>query len=143
MKNLIIVLLIVLFIAYWVAFAFVNERTEQKNSYIAGEAKEKDSINSSLRKIRYCATFDLRTVKWRRSIISATIVTILLFLLLWMRLPSPSEIIIHILVITAVFSAMWDNFNIITSQDAAKHVDSNIQHIKSLLVKNHSFIMPW
>lgn len=139
MKNL---SLTVLFILFWVVFAFRFEKANHKDAYSAGKAREEDSISSSLRKIRYCATYDLRTIKWRRSLISAVIVTFLLFLLVWMRLPSPSELLTHIILTIAVFSTVWRNFSTRTSRDAAVHVDSNVAHIKHLLTKNHSFILP-
>ncbi len=139
MKNLLIVMIFVLF---WICFAVLKENAEQKNSYAAAQTREEDSISSSLRKIRYCTTYDLRTVKWRRSLISAAIVTALLFTIVWRRLPTPAEFTSHMLLITAVFTTVWSNFAYRTSSEASNYVDANIDHIKSLLIKNHSFILP-
>lgn len=139
MKQL---LIIVGFVLFWICFALIKERSEQKNAYAAAKSREEDSISSSLRKIRYCTTYDLRTIKWRRSLISAGIVTALLFCIVWRRLPSPAEFICHMLLITAVFTTIWSNFASRTSSEASSYVDANINHIKSLLIKNHSFILP-
>jgi len=127
---------------FWVFLAISHEKKDQKNAYVASKSRKEDSIPSALRKIRYCTTYDLRTIKWRRSLISAFIVTVLLFGAVWNRLPSPSEFVCHILLITTVFSAVWSNFATLTSSEASKYVDSNINHINSLLTKNHSFILP-
>ena len=139
MKSL---LILVGFILFWISFAMVKERKEQVNAYAAAKNRDMDSISSSLRKIRYGVTYDLRTVKWRRSLISAGIVTFMLFALVWRRIPSTTELATHMLLITAVFTAVWSNFSTVTSSAAASHVDANIAHIKELLIKNHSFILP-
>jgi len=139
MKSLLIAIGFTLF---WFVFAIIKEKREQKHAYSAANTREEDSISASLRKIRYCTTYDLRTIKWRRSLISACIVTAILFSIVWRRLPSPSEFISHILIVTSVFAAIWSNFATRTSLEASDYVDANINHIKSLLVKNHSFILP-
>ncbi len=139
MKSL---LILIAFGLFWVIFAIIKEQGEQKNAYIAAKKRDADSISVSLRKLRYCITYDLRTIKWRRSLISAFIITFMLFTLVWRRLPSPQELITHMLLITAVFSTMWSNFSKITSKEAAACVDDNIQHIKQLLIKDHTFILP-
>ncbi len=139
MKSL---LILIAFGLFWIIFAIIRERREQKNAYIAAKKRDADSISVSLRKLRYCITYDLRTIKWRRSLISAGIITFMLFALVWRRLPSPQELITHMLLITAVFSTMWSNFSKITSKEAAAYVDDNIQHIKQLLIKDHTFILP-
>ena len=139
MKSLLIVIGFALF---WIVFAIIKEKRAQKDAYAAANTREEDSISASLRKIRYCTTYDLRTIKWRRSLISAGIVTAILFSIVWRRMPSPGEFISHMLLVTAVFTAVWSNFSIRTSSEASKYVDANINHIKSLLIKNHSFILP-
>ena len=139
MKSL---LILVGFIIFWVVFAIIKERDDQSNAYIAAKKQDNDSISTSLRKIRYCMTYDLRTIKWRRSLISAGIVTIMLFVLVWRRIPSSSELLTHILLITTVFSIVWRYFSTRTMSDAVGYTDSNIDHIKELLVKNRSFILP-
>ena len=130
------------FILFWTVFAIVFER-DQVNAYKAADTRDTDSIPTSLRKIRYCSTYDMRTVKWRLSLVSAGAATGLLYFLIWRRLPSPSELITHILIITMVFLAVWNDFSSRTSRDVATYVDSNIDHIKEMLLKNHSFILPW
>jgi hypothetical protein len=135
-------LVIIGFILFWSIFAVFKEKKEQKYAYMAAAMREQDSISASLRKIRYCMTYDLRTIKWRRSIVGAVIATTMLFILAWRRLPSSAELITHVLVITTVFSLVWSNFSTLTSSEAVKYTDSNIDHIKKLLIKEHSFILP-
>ena len=130
------------FVLFWICFALIKEKCEQKDAYAAAKTREEDSISSSLRKIRYCTTYDLRTIKWRRSLISAGIVTSILFGIVWRRLPSPSEFLSHMLLITIIFTAVWSNFAMRTSSEASAYVDANIDHIKTLLMENHSFILP-
>ena len=134
--------LLIIFIVFWIALAVRCEYRDQENAYSAAKKRDKDSISSSLRKIRYCATYDMRTIKWRRSLISAGIVTILLFALIWRRMPSSAELLSHMLLITAVFSTMWSSYTARTSSDVASYVGAHIGHIKELLTKNHSFILP-
>ena len=136
------ILILISFIAFWLAFAVKSERKDQENAYSAAKKRDEDSISSSLRKIRYCVTYDLRTIKWRRSLISAGIVTVLLFAFVWRRIPSSAELLTHVLLITAVFSTMWSSYAVRTSSDAASYVEANIGHIKELLTKHHSFILP-
>ncbi len=135
-------LILVGFILFWIVFAVVKERKEQKNAYAAAKTRDMDSISSSLRKIRYCTTYDLRTIKWRRSLVSAGIITTMLFALVWLRMPSSAEILTHMLLITAVMAAVWSDFTTRTSSEAAAYADRNIDHIKDLLTKHHSFILP-
>ena len=135
-------LILVGFILFWIVFAVVKERKEQKNAYAAAKTRDMDSISSSLRKIRYCMTYDLRTIKWRRSLVSAGIITTMLFALVWRRMPSSAEILTHMLLITAVMAAVWSDFTTRTSSEAAAYADRNIDHIKDLLTKHHSFILP-
>jgi uncharacterized BrkB/YihY/UPF0761 family membrane protein len=139
MKALVV---LIVFSLFWIIFAILRERKEQQNAYIAAKKRDEDSISSSLRKIRYCVTYDLRTIKWRRSLISAGIVSFMLFALVWRRLPSSAEFATHMLIITAVFSIVWTNFSYTTGKDAAFYVDNNIKHIKKLLINNRSFILP-
>ena len=125
-----------------IIFGVVKERKEQRNAYAAAQTRETDSISSALRKLRYCMTYDLRTIKWRRSILSAGIVTSLLFVFVWRTLPTPSELLAHLLIVAAVFEAVWCNFSRRTGCEAATYVDGNIDQIKDVLTKNHSFILP-
>ena len=139
MKALLVIITV---IASWMVFAVRSEILEQRNAYTAAKVRDNDTIHASLRKMRYCLTYDMRTIKWRRSLMSSGIVTLLLFLLLWQRLPSSSEFLTHILVVTIVFSAMWTNFSKRTGFEAASYADANLDHVKKLLQRHHSFILP-
>ena len=136
------ILILVAFIVFWLVFAIIKEKSDQEHAYAAAKVGENDSLSSALRKVRYCMTYEVRTIKWRRALMSAAIATILLFLLCWQRLPTPQEIITHMLVMTAVFSAVWSNFAAKTSTAALQHCDNNISNIKKLLKQHRNFILP-
>ena len=133
---------LIIFIVFWFAFAVIKEKSDHQHSYAASQTLDKDSIMTSIRKIRYCMTYELRVVKWRRSLLSATITTFLLFTVCWQRLPTASEIITHMLLITVVFSIIWSNFSTRTGTDALRYCDGNISHVKKLLRSNRNFILP-
>ena len=139
MKTLLIVIFFTLF---WLTWAIVLEKKDRDHSYKASDVRENDSIMTSLRKIRYCMTYELRVIKWRRSLISAVIATFLIFLLCWRRFPTSQEFITHMLLFTAIFAAMWNNFVVKTGSDVLNYCDKNIENIKKLLKENHSFILP-
>ncbi len=136
------ILIVIMFTVFWVVFAIIKEIVDQKDAYSASKSRDKDNISSALRKIRYCMSYETRTVKWRRSVIAASIATIALFSVCWRRIPTSEEILSHLLIITMVYSLIWDNFCFVTGSSAVRYCDGNIEHIKKLLVKNHTFVLP-
>ena len=135
-------LILTMFLLFWLAFAVVKEKADQEHSYSASKSRDEDCISTALHKVRYCMTYELRAVKWRRSLISAALATFALFAVCWRRIPTPAEILTHMLFITMVFSVVWGNFSSVTGTDALKYCDDNMDHIKKLLKKNRSFILP-
>ena len=132
-----------LFTIFWIVFAIYYEIKEQRHSYKDAENDKNDNILKSLRKIRYCYTYDMRSIKWRRSLISAVIAMILLFTIVWNRKPTPSEFILHLLILTCVFAAVWNNYAIMNGNEVVKIGDDNLNHIKTLLKENKSFVLPF
>lgn len=133
---------LIFFLLFWIIFATYFEHKSANNPYSSAKVKTNDSIITSLRKIRYCMTYELRVIKWRRSFISAVLATFLIFLLCWNRIPTPQELLTHLLIITVVFSGMWSHFSDKTSTNASFYCDENITNIKKILKKNRSFILP-
>ena len=136
------ILPLVIFIVFWLIFAVVKEKSYHEHSYAAAKTRDVDSIQTSLRKIRYCMTYELRTVKWRRSLLSAAAASFLLFAVCWRRFPTPAEMITHLLILTLVFSVVWNDFSSRTATGALRHCDSNANNIKRLLKENRRFILP-
>lgn len=126
----------------WAVVAVIRECREQDNAYTGAQTRGSDSIAASLHKLRFCVTYEMRTIKWRRSLVAAVASTALLFLLCWRRVPTPRQLLTHVLIILGVYSAMWSHYAKCTSEDAVKYAVGNIDHIKQLLVQNHSFILP-
>jgi hypothetical protein len=71
--------------------------------YINGMGNDKDDIPVLLNKIELNANIDENTVKWRRCLVLAIISSILLFLIVFSKLPSGSELMMSILIIFLVF----------------------------------------
>ena len=129
-----------LFTFFWIVYAIRYEYIQQRHSYQDAKNDKNDNILRSLRKIRYCYTYDVRSIKWRRSLISAIIALILIFTIVWNRQPTPSEFILHLLLLTFVFALVWNNYAKINGSEAVKIGDSNLNHLKTLL-KKKSFIL--
>lgn len=133
---------LIIFLVFWAVFAVIKEKSDHHHPYSAAQTLDKDSVMISIRKIRYCMTYELRAVKWRRSLLSAAIATILLFAVCWQRIPTSQEIITHLLLITVVFSIVWSNFSTRTATDALRYCDGNINHVKKMLKSDRNFILP-
>jgi len=118
------------FLFFWLCFAFICEYREQKNAYISAIPKENDTIYASLRKLRYLMTYEVRVIKWRRSLLAAFISTILIYLIVWNKIPNTRELILHIILLTSVYSYTWDTFSSRTAKEASSLADKNINKIK-------------
>ena len=84
-------------------FAFYKERNEAKHAYIQGEPKEKNGIQTLLRKLQISAGFEINTIKWRRAILAAVPTVLLIFLIALLRFPTPREFILSFLIVFSLF----------------------------------------
>lgn len=136
----IIVLAVLIF---FVGFAACFEYGEQRNAYLLGEPKEKDSIVRSLSKVETCLTYDLKTIKWRRTLIAAAIAVLLIFGLIHGRVPNGKELLLHFVFIFLAFYIVWQSYVHRTSTEAVKFGKENIANLKQELKDKRSFVFPW
>ena len=125
MKIIVVVLLIM-----FACFAAYREKQDQPNSYKQGYPADNDPISRICRKVKYCLDSDTKTIKWRRSFISAIIATISLFAIVHCRIPETKELVLYILVIYIVYYMMWHNYTATTSAVAAKIGNDNLIKLK-------------
>lgn len=141
MDSRLILLIITVF--FWFIFAIFGELKWHDDSFSKAKFRDRDSIHSSLRKIVMCIDCDSKTIKWRRTLIAATIATILIFSLVHVRLPSPKEFLLYILLIFIVFYISWHSYMVRTTGKAASYAKNHVENIKRCLTKEKSFILPF
>ena len=129
-------IIIILFLIAFALLAYYREKTEQPNSFKQGYPNKEDTELQLYRKIKYCMEANIKTIKWRRSYISAILVVILLFSIVHFRIPETKELILYVFIIYIVYYMMWHNYTEITSISAAKAGITNLKNLKNL--KNKS-----
>ena len=127
----------------WCIYAIFKEYKEHDDSFSHAVYRERDSIHSSLRKIVKCVDCDTTTIKWRRTLVAATVTTILVFTFVHTRIPSPKEFLLYILLIFTVFYISWHNYMRRTTGKASSYAKEHIENIKKYLSQEKSFILPF
>ena len=130
-------------VIFWIIFAIYSEYQDQQNAYILGIPKDTDSIHKSLSKLEKCISYDVKTIKWRRAYLVANLITILLFISVIRKIPTPSEYLLYLIIISAGYIFMWSHYVETTSKDVLKYTKINMYNIKENIKKNHSFILPF
>ena len=130
-------------VIFWIIFAIYSEYQDQQNAYILGIPKDTDSIHKSLSKLEKCISYDVKTIKWRRAYLVANLITILLFISVIRKIPTPSEYLLYLIIISAGYIFMWSHYVETTSKDVLKYTMINMYNIKENIKKNHSFILPF
>jgi hypothetical protein len=128
---------------FWIIFAIYSEYQEQQNAYILGIPKDTDSIHKSLSKLEKCISYDIKTIKWRRAYLVSNLITVFLFLFVIRKIPTPSEYLLYLIIISTGYIFMWSHYVETTSKEVLKYTKMNIYNIKENIKKNHSFILPF
>ena len=101
------------FIAYFIiysaivllgGFAFWKEKNEAKDAFTKGKPIEGNSLDTLLRKIQISSGFEINTIKWRRALMAAIPAVLLVFLIVFKRLPEPREFVLSFII---VFSLIY------------------------------------
>jgi hypothetical protein len=116
---------ILILVSLFCIFAYTMESVDQPNIYTESIPINKDSINVLYKKLTNCLSIHKSSIKWRRSFLAAVICMILIFSLVYFRIPEPKEIILYIMVIYAVYYITWENFNR-TVADKAESIGHDI-----------------
>jgi hypothetical protein len=90
--------------------AYKKEISDQKNSYLDAIPNISDTRKTLLKKFRNCLKVNNRCIKWRRSMLFAVSITIVLFLIVHFRFPEPKEVILYIFTIYVFYYIFWTNF---------------------------------
>jgi hypothetical protein len=110
-------------------FACYKENKEYNDSFILGKYLKGQSINRMLKNIKICMSYDFKTIKWRRIFISSIISTILIFMIVFYRIPEQSEFLLFLIIIFLIFSFMWSSYIDKTAKEVNKYCEDNILHI--------------
>jgi len=124
---------VTLFFVIVFVFAFWREGKEQKNCYIQGIHSNRDSEKTACKKILYCLKASQKTIKWRRSIMSAIITVILLYCVVYRKFPEGNELFLTVLIIYFVFYISWSNLTEIVDSRIEKIGVANVRYLRNRL----------
>lgn len=111
-------------------YAYKKEVDEQPNIYKHSILEEGDNLKKLFKKLQDCLLVDSRSIKWRRSFISAVLITALMFGLIHYRIPSSKEIILTILLIYVIFYSSWINYTNVISDKVFINGNNIIRKLK-------------
>ena len=117
-------------IIFFTIYAIYFEVKEQCHSYEAGKPKQGDKLKICLEKIKCCLTYDMKTIKWRRSLIASTVIIILVFLLVHKRKPELNEMLLYIIICFVVMHVNWKTYTSMVSTEAITYGLENIKKLK-------------
>lgn len=98
--------------------------------YYHGIGKEDDDFDVLLNKIKLTVRYENNSVKWRRAIIIAFIITLILIPLLYCRLADLYEIIIIFIVVYLALYLCFIFYNDTLSSEAVEVVDKNCKLLR-------------
>lgn len=101
--------------------------------YVKGKPNSLDDIITLLEKIKISSRYEKNSVKWRRSFILSLISTILIFLILFHRLPDGKETLITLAILYFLFYISLDFFQHYVTKYAIKQIDLAISLLKDKL----------
>lgn len=124
----------------FVLYAIIFEYKEQSNAYKAGMPDSKDKLVKSMSKLKMCLTYDTKTIKWRRILITTVLACILIFGFIHVRFPTTKELLLYITFIFICFYINWNNHVSRSGSEAISYGIGNLENIKSSLISNYFFI---
>lgn len=103
---------------------------EVTDRYTFDIPKTGDNINVLYSKLKKASTFNLHTIKWRQTFISSTLILLMTFSIVHLRLPTYSEITITFFCSYIVIYNMQQLYTDKISKPASKIVNKCIRAIK-------------
>ena len=110
------VLISIFIILLTICFAIKKEQIDGKDAYTLAIPKEGDDIHKICKKIKLCLDADLKTVKWRRSFITAAIATFLICILVLAKIPTLKDLLLCLFIIYIVYYIAWEHYTNITTK---------------------------
>jgi len=135
-------LILITFLIFWCLYAVVKEYGEHDDSFRIQKPREGESIYRSMKKLEKCASYELHTIKWRRTLICTVVVIVLIFALIHQRVPGPKELLLHVFLIFLIFFLSWNNYTGRTSSKAADYISEHLHNIRQRIETDHAFILP-
>lgn len=102
-------------------------------AYFQGRPTNNDSVPVLLDKISLSSSYESNSVKWRRCLIISLVITFVLFLLVFSRLPTGQELLIFLLIIYMSLYFMLSYYQNQVSKPAVKQIDVAVKLIRQHL----------
>lgn len=115
---------------FFVLFAVKFEKNDYANAYDLSKPKKSDNPKRILKKIRIATSYDNHTIKWRRIYVSSVFSTVLIFLIIYQRIPSQKELLLYIAIIYVVFAFQWSNYTSVISSQVSSYVNTHLKNLK-------------
>ena len=129
-------------IAVLFLYAIIFEINEHHHAYASGKPDTKDGLLRSIRKLEDCIRYEDRLVKWRRVLISACIITAMMFGLVHRRVPTAKELLLYVFLIFLVLTLNRANQISRSSLTAIRYHQQNLANVKKELASSRSFLSP-
>lgn len=134
------VAIIVVLYALWMEWRDLTQSSSQAKqglgygaSYAPGKVIQGDTLNIILNKIRLSALYDINGVQWRRCIIFSFVAVILLFLILFCRLPNGAQLLSAMLILYLLLYIMISGYQQFIASYAIKQIDESIALIRAMV----------
>lgn len=101
--------------------------------YIKNKGDENDSVSELLTKISNGASYDFKTVKWRRSIILAIVASILISLVVLQTIPSGHTFFMMVVLIFLVFYGSFSYYKFHYDKFPVHNIKQNVEMIRKKL----------
>jgi Mg2+/citrate symporter len=92
-------------------FALSNEIRHCKDPVQQADNIDTDSPIELCDKLWSCYTINRKTIKWRRTFLSALVSVALIFALVHQKIPNPQELLLYVIIIYTVWYLMWDDYS--------------------------------
>lgn len=102
-------------------------------AYVKGRPFTRDSPDTLLDKISLSSSYENNTVKWRRCLIFSFFVTVIIFLLVFSRLPCGKELLICVLILYCCMYFMLSFYQNEISRPATRQIDVSIDLLRDKL----------
>lgn len=123
-------MIVYIIVFFFVLFAIKFEKTDYANAYDLSKPKKSDKPKRIFKKIRVVTSYDNHTIKWRRIYISSVLSTVLIFLIIYQRIPSQKELLLYIAIIYAIFALQWSNYTSVISSQASSYINTHLKNLQ-------------
>jgi len=122
--------IVICLLMFFVYFAYTKEKNDHSNLYGRAMPLDTDKKSNIIKKIKFCLNYHMIAIKWRRSFLAAVISTLMIFSIIYFRIPTIKEFLLHILIIYVVYYSMWDNYTKSYSEELYKIGKLNLKKLR-------------